>query len=83
LIASQTEYLRAREELEYLNDWLSRLEDKNATPHKAITSASVRKMIARLQEELAEYEAASVSSSPAFEERTDLDSGSDDKNMHS
>ncbi len=83
MISSHAEYLRAREELEYLNDWLSRLEDKNITPRKAVTTASVRKMIARLQEELAEYEAASVASPPTSEERTDSNSGSVDKNKHS
>jgi hypothetical protein len=75
LISSKTEYSRAREELAYLTDWLSRLEDEKTTPRKGITAASVSKMIARLQEQLAEYEAAIACSSPASEERNESNPG--------
>jgi hypothetical protein len=71
LISSQTEYLRAREELAYLTDWLLRLEDEKTPHRKGITTASVRKMISRLQEELGEYEATAIPSPPASEQRTD------------
>jgi hypothetical protein len=58
LISSLLEYQKAREELEYLVRWLSRLEEERANVNKGFTLASIRKMISRLQEELAEYEAA-------------------------
>ena len=55
MISSETEYQKAREELDHMARWLSRLEDENAAERKGLTTASVRKMIARLQEELAQY----------------------------
>jgi hypothetical protein len=75
MISSQTEYQKARDELGYLNRWLSRLEDEKATANKCLTTASIRKMIARLQEELAEFEAASISISPRSEKRTEPNRG--------
>ena len=60
MISSKTEYLKAREELQHLTHWLSRLENEKATVRKSLTTASIRKMISRLQEELAEYEAAAA-----------------------
>lgn len=75
MISSQMEYLKAREELQYLTHWLSRLEDENATARKGLTTASVRKMISRLQEELAEYETVGDSIPPAPEGRTKPNNG--------
>jgi hypothetical protein len=55
MINGTDEYERAREELRYLEGWLSRLLEDH--PHeKGLTKAGVRKMIARLHEELAVYE---------------------------
>lgn len=71
MISSQTEYAKAREDLQYVTHWLSQLESEGATIRKDLTTASVRKMIARLQEELAEYEAASAATPPASKERTE------------
>jgi predicted nuclease with TOPRIM domain len=73
LISSQTEYKKAREELDHLSRWLSRLESENATVRKGLTVASIRKMISRLQDELAEYETAVASNLPVPEEQTNAD----------
>jgi hypothetical protein len=61
MISSEMEYQRARGELDYMNQWLLRLEQE--TPRKSLTTASVRKMISRLQKELAEFE-TSIDSNP-------------------
>jgi len=71
LISSLTEYQKTLEELEYLTHWLSRLENEKAAANKGLTVASIRKMISRLQEELAEYEAAGASVLPSREEQTE------------
>lgn len=68
MISSQTEYQKAREELEYLTHWLSRLENSQASANKNLTIAGVRKMISRLQKELSECEAAGVSKLPLLRE---------------
>ena len=76
MISSETEYQKAREELDHMARWLSRLEDENAAERKGLTTASVRKMIARLQEELAQYEASDALAPPGKEpESGDGDSG--------
>jgi hypothetical protein len=75
VISSQTEYRKAREELEYLDDWLSRLDRENATERKGFTVASVRKMISQLQDELAEYEAAEATNSPLPEQKNKPNDG--------
>jgi hypothetical protein len=75
LISSETEYRKAREELDHLNEWLSRVERQHAAEPKGLTTASIRKMIARVQEELAEYEAASAVVPPASGQSGAKDSG--------
>lgn len=65
MISSETECQKAREDLDYLNGWLARLESEEVADRKSLTSASVRKMISRVQEEIAEYEAASASTAPS------------------
>ena len=75
MISSQKEYQKARDELRYLTDWLSRLESEKATARKGLTTASIRKMIARLQDELAEYEAAGAAILPTPEERAEPNDG--------
>jgi hypothetical protein len=56
MITNVDEYRKAQEELHYLEDWLSRLLHEHPAPAKGLTKAGVRKMIARLHEELAVYE---------------------------
>jgi hypothetical protein len=46
----------AQEELDYLEDWLSRLQREHPAPSRGLSQAGLRKMIARLHEELAFYE---------------------------
>ncbi len=75
MISSQTEYQKAREELEHLNLWLSQLENGTTTVQKGFTVASIRKMISRLQEELAEYEVTGISTPSVREERTESNDG--------
>ncbi len=75
MISSQTEYQKVREELQDLTSWLSRLEEEKATARKGLTTASIRKMIARLQEELAEYEAARELRPPVPEQRAEPNDG--------
>jgi hypothetical protein len=56
MIANELEYQKAKEELAYLEQWLERLQRDHPAPDKGLTKAGVRKMIARLHEELAVYE---------------------------
>ena len=52
MIANKREYKKAQHELRRLSDWLERLQKQN--PHgKGLTKAGIRKMMARLHEELA------------------------------
>ncbi len=67
MIASQTEYQKAREELEHLNRWLARLETQQGAEFEGLTAASVRKMISRVHEEIAEYEATIPPAPPPSE----------------
>ena len=39
-----------------MEDWLARLRQEHPNPAKGLTKAGIRKMLARLHEELAEYE---------------------------
>ncbi len=64
MISSEIEYGKAREELDYLTDWLARLEGEEAADRKSLTSDSVRGMISRVQEEIGAYEAAGESTPP-------------------
>jgi hypothetical protein len=56
MISTASEYQKAQEELRQMESWLQRLQQEPATPEKGLTKAGVRKMIARLHEELAMYE---------------------------
>lgn len=56
MISNAQEYQRAQEELRHLEDWLARLQREHPVPNKGLTKAGIRKMIARLHEELAIYE---------------------------
>jgi hypothetical protein len=56
MISSSAEYEKAREELRVLEERLARLQQDHPIGSKGFTKAGVRKMIARLHEELAVYE---------------------------
>lgn len=56
MITTTEEYHRAQEELRQLEDRLSRLQQDHPMGAKGFTKAGIRKMIARLHEELAVYE---------------------------
>ena len=56
MISNANEYGKAQEELRHLEDWLARLQRDHPNASKGLTKAGIRKMIARLHEELAIYE---------------------------
>lgn len=64
MIANTTEYEKAREELESLEDRLHKLEQSHPVGSKGLTKAGIRKMIARLHEELALFEGSEEAREP-------------------
>jgi hypothetical protein len=56
MITTAIEYEKAQAELRDLTERLARLQQSNPAGSKGFTKAGVRKMIARLHEELAVYE---------------------------
>lgn len=56
MIASASEYEKAQEELRSLEERLERLQRSNPVGSKGFTKAGIRKMIARIHEELAVFE---------------------------
>jgi hypothetical protein len=56
MISSSAEYEKAREELHVLEERLERLQQAHPIGSKGFTKAGIRKLIARLHEELAVYE---------------------------
>jgi hypothetical protein len=56
MIANPTEYQKAQEETRALEERLERLQQTHPIGSKGFTKAGIRKMIARLHEELAVYE---------------------------
>lgn len=56
MIATTTEYEKTQHELHLLEQRLARLQESHPVGSKGFTKAGIRKMIARLHEELAEYE---------------------------
>lgn len=56
MIVTPQEYELAKEELTHLEQWLSRLQREHPAPSHGLSKAGLRKMIARLHEELAVYE---------------------------
>jgi hypothetical protein len=64
MIANSTEYEKARDELRALDDRLARLLESHPLGAKGFTKAGVRKMIARLHEELAVYEGSEEARQP-------------------
>ena len=58
MIANETEYEKTQDEIRALEDRLKRLQASHPLGSKGFTKAGIRKMIARLHEELAVYEAS-------------------------
>ena len=56
MITTAAEYETAQAELRHVEEWLQRLQREHPHPQKGLTKAGLRKMIARLHEELAFYE---------------------------
>jgi hypothetical protein len=56
VIASLIEYEKAQEELQLLENRLEQLQQTNPVGSKGFTKAGIRRMIARIQEELALFE---------------------------
>ena len=56
MIATPQEYETAKSELSHLEEWLARLQQEHPAPSHGLSKAGIRKMIARLHEELAIYE---------------------------
>ncbi len=56
MLETAEEYRRAQDELRHLETWLERLQQDHPVPAKGLTKAGIRKMIARLHEDLAVYE---------------------------
>jgi hypothetical protein len=56
MISNPTEYEKAQEEIRVLEERLERLQQTHPIGSKGFTKAGIRRMIARLHEELAVYE---------------------------
>ena len=56
MIANVAEYQKAQEEIRVFEDRLEKLQQNHVIGSKGFTKAGIRKMIARLHEELAVYE---------------------------
>ncbi|NLX96528.1 MAG: hypothetical protein GXY83_10165 [Rhodopirellula sp.] len=56
MTANPTEYQKAQDEIRALEERLQRLQQTDPIGAKGFTKAGIRKMIARLHEELAVYE---------------------------
>jgi hypothetical protein len=56
MIANSTDYQKAQEEIHSLEERLQRLQQTHPIGSKGFTKAGIRKLIARLHEELAVYE---------------------------
>ena len=65
MISSKGEYDKAQEEIRLLEDRLQQLQRSHAVGEKGFTKAGIRKMIARLHEELAVYEGSEEARHPA------------------
>jgi prefoldin subunit 5 len=64
VIANVTQYQKAEQELRELEERLARLQQANPVGSKGFTKAGVRKMIARLHEELAVFEGSEEAREP-------------------
>lgn len=61
MITNVTEYQKAEEEIRALEERLERLQQGHPIGSKGFTKAGIRKMIARLHEELAVFEGSEES----------------------
>jgi hypothetical protein len=61
MIANITEYQKAQDEIRALQERLERLQEAHPIGSKGFTKAGIRKMIARLHEELAVFEGSEES----------------------
>ncbi len=64
MISNTTEYEKAQEEIRILEERLERLQQTHPIGSKGFTKAGIRKMIARLHEELAVYEGSEEARQP-------------------
>ena len=64
MIANPTDYEKAQEEIRILEERLARLQQTHPVGSNGFTKAGIRKMIARLHEELAVYEASEEAKQP-------------------
>lgn len=64
MITNPVEYEKAQEEIRDLEQRLGRLQLAHPIGSKGFTKAGIRKMIARLQEELATYEGSEEARHP-------------------
>ncbi len=64
MIANPVEYEKVEQELRDLEKRLVRLQDSHPIGTKGFTKAGIRKMIARLHEELAVYEGSEEARQP-------------------
>ena len=58
MIENQVDYKKAQQEIDSLEQRLARLQESHPIGNKGFTKAGIRKMIARLHEELAVFEAS-------------------------
>ena len=65
MISNPIEYAKAQEEIRLLEERLARLQESHPIGHKGYKKAGIRKMIARLHEQLAEYEGSEEARHPA------------------
>lgn len=64
MIANAADYQKAQDELRSMEERLERLQQAHPAGSKGFTKAGVRKMIARLHEELAVYEGSEEARQP-------------------
>jgi hypothetical protein len=64
MISNPTQYEKAQEEIRLLEARLQRLQQGHAIGSKGFTKAGIRKLIARLHEELALYEGSEEARKP-------------------
>ena len=64
MIANLSEYKKVQEEMRILEERLGRLQQDENVGSKGFTKAGIRKMIARLHEEMAVYEGSEEARQP-------------------
>ena len=64
MIANHVDYQKVQEEMRILEERLERLQQLHPVGSKGFTKAGIRKMIARLHEEMAVYEGSEEARQP-------------------